>query len=94
MSQVLEESDLEYIEHLPDGGWLIRYGVVPVGYSPSGERLLTFGASEFPTRPTVLQVLKSVCRYAEACEGNEKVMRSISTLDLSVYFDDLFTFGR
>lgn len=94
MSQVLEESDFEYIEHLPDGGWLIRYGVVPVGYSPSGERLLTFGSSEFPTRPTVLQVLKSVCRYAEACEGNEKVMRSLLTLDLSVYFDDLFTFGR
>lgn len=94
MSQVLEESDFEYIEHLPDGGWLIRYGVVPVGYSPSGERLLSFGSSEFPTRPTVLQVLKSVCRYAEACEGNEKVMRSLSTLDLTVYFDDLFTFGR
>ena len=94
MSQGLEDSDFEYIEHLPDGGWLIRYGVVPVGYSSSGERLLTFGSSEFPTKPTVLQVLKSVCRYAEACEGNEKVMRSLSTLDLSVYFDDLFTFGR
>lgn len=49
---------------------------------------------ENPTRPTVLQVLKSVCRYAEAFEDNEKVMRSLSTLDLSVYFDDSFTFGR
>lgn len=94
MSQVLEESDFEYIEHLPDGGWMIRYGVVPVGYSPSGERLLTFGSSEFPARPTVMQVLKSVCRYAEAFEDKEKVMRSLSTLDLSVYFDDFFTFGR
>lgn len=53
MSQVLAESDFEYIEHLSDGGWLIRYGVVPVGYSPSGERLLTFGSSEFLTRLTV-----------------------------------------
>lgn len=91
MSQVLTESEFEYIERLPDGKWLIRYGIVPVGYSPSGERLLTFGSSVYPSRPSVLQVIRSLYRYAEAFGHDEAVMRSLAVQDLSVYFDNLFT---
>ena len=94
MSQVIAESDFEYVEQLPDGGFVIRYGIVPVGYSSSGERLLTFGSSWFPSRPTVLQVLKSITRYAEAFKDDEAVMLSLSTLDMGNYFGDSFTFGR
>ena len=94
MSQVIAESDFEYIEPLPDGGFIIRYGIVPVGFSSSGERLLTFGSSVFPSRPTVLQILKSVTRYAEAFKDNKKVMMSLSRLDLGVYFRNSFTFER
>ena len=94
MSQVIAESDFEYIEPLPDGGYIIRYGVVPVGYSSSGERLLTFGSSVFPSRPSVPQVLKSITRYAEAFKDDKRVMMSLSTLDMGVYFGNSFTLER
>lgn len=94
MSQVLAESDFEYIEPLPDGGYVIRYGIVPAGISPSGERLFTFGSSVFPSRPTVPQVLKSIARYAEAFKDDKRVMKSLSRLDMRVYFGNSVTLDR
>lgn len=93
MSQVSVESDFRYVEETSEGV-LIRYGVIPIGYTQSGERILTFGSSLFSSRPTVVQVLKSLSRYAEAFADNESVLRSLETQDLSVYFDNSLTFGR
>lgn len=93
MSQVTKESDFRYIEET-DEGVLIRYGVVPIGHTLSGERILTFGSSLFSSRPTVAQVLKSLSRYAEAFADDDKVAHSLERTDLSVYFGKSLTLGR
>lgn len=88
MSQILPESEFKYIEETEDGGWLIRYGVVTVGHTIKGERLVTFGSSLFSEKPTVQQVLRSLLRYVEAYSDNECIVKSIISTDLKSYFYD------
>jgi hypothetical protein len=86
MSQVLTQSEFKYAEENPDGSWLIRYGVVPVGHTFGGEKIVTFGSSLFPERPTLQQVLKSLLRYVEAFPDDEAVAKSIMNTRLKEYF--------
>lgn len=51
------------IEQQPDGTWIVRHHFRVVGTSENGEELVTFASSEYPEKPTLQQIQRSIDRY-------------------------------
>lgn len=79
------KEDLKYIEQIPNGNWLVRYGIVPAGHTPDGKELVTFASSEYPHKPTMDQIRRSIHRYAMAHLKDENILGGIANPDLTVY---------
>ena len=47
----------------PDGTWIVRHHFRVVGTSENGEELVTFASSEYPEKPTLQQIQRSIDRY-------------------------------
>lgn len=77
--------DLRYIEQLSNGDWLVRYGVIPAGHTPDGREIVSFGSSEYPCKPSMEQIKKSIYRYAMAHLHDEDILEKVCNPDMSVY---------
>ena len=51
------------IEQQPDGTWIVRHHFRVVSTSENGEELVTFASSEYPEKPTLQQIQRSIDRY-------------------------------
>lgn len=79
------KENLKYIEQLPNGNWLVRYGVVPYGQTPDGKEMVIFASSEYPQKPSIEQIRKSIHRYAMAHLGNEEILEGVANPDMTAY---------
>ena len=86
MLNLLPRSKAKYIEQLPNGEWVIRYGIRPTGgRDRNGEEIVTFGMSQYPHKPTMEQIRRSIHRYAMACLNDADVLPLVANPDYSVY---------
>ena len=74
------------IEQQPDGTWIVRHHFRVVGTSENGEELVTFASSEYPDKPTVKQIQRSINRYMVCLTMyGEMVREDIEDIDFSIY---------
>lgn len=79
MKNVGRLSDIKRLEQRRDGVWVARYGFRLCGKDADGNLLATFTASEYPEKPTVEQIRRSLRRYAPSIAG---------TMEQDVVLDD------
>ena len=48
------------IEQQSNGTWIVRHHFRVVGTSENGEELVTFASSEYPEKPTIQQIQRSI----------------------------------
>ncbi len=77
--------DLKYIEQLPDGSWVIRYGIVPAGHDPAGNEFVSFASSVYPKKPTMEQIKRSIHWYAMANLDDEEVLATVARPKMYLY---------
>jgi hypothetical protein len=86
MGNYLPRSKAKPIEQLPNGEWVIRYAIRPTGGRDGfGEELVTFGMSQYPMKPTLEQIQRSIRRYAMAFADDDEVYPLVANPDYSVY---------
>lgn len=86
MGNYLPRSKAKPIEQLPNGEWVIRYAIRPTGgHDAFGEEIVTFGMSQYPTKPTLEQIRKSIQRYAMAFLDDSEILPLVANPDYSVY---------
>jgi len=85
MENLCLKENLKYIEQLDNGHWVVRYGIVAAGTTPDGRNVVTFTTSEYPQKPTIEQIRKSIHRFAMAHLDDENILESVANPDLSVY---------
>ena len=69
------------IEQQPDGTWVVRHHFREVG-----EELVTFASSEYPEKPTLQQIQRSIDRYRVCLTMyGDTISDEIEKVDLSVY---------
>ena len=74
------------IEQQPDGTWIVRHHFRVVGTSENGEELVTFASSEYPEKPTLQQIQRSIDRYRVCLTMyGDTIADEIENVDLSVY---------
>ena len=74
------------IEQQPDGTWIVRHHFRVVGTSENGEELVTFASSEYPEKPTLQQIQRSIDRYRVCLTMyGDTISDEIEKVDLSVY---------
>lgn len=79
------KSELKYIEQLPSGEWVVRYGVVPAGHDSAGNELVSFASSVYPKKPTMEQIKRSIYRYAMAHLGDEDILETVAKPKMYLY---------
>lgn len=82
---ILPRNYAKPIEHLADGTWIIRYGILPYGTDEEGNELVTFASSTYLNKPTMDQIKKSIYRYAMSVLDEEEILLTVANPDLSVY---------
>ena len=74
------------IEQQPDGTWIVRHHFRVVGKDDNGEELVTFASSEYPEKPTLQQIQRSIDRYRVCLiMYGETISDEIEKVDLSMY---------
>lgn len=74
------------IEQQPDGTWIVRHHFRVVGTNENGEELVTFASSEYPEKPTIQQIQRSIDRYRVCLTMyGDTISDEIEKVDLSVY---------
>ena len=74
------------IEQQSDGTWIVRHHFRVVGTDENGEELVTFASSEYPDKPTVKQIQRSINRYMVCLTMyGEMVPEDIEDIDFSIY---------
>lgn len=82
---ICRKSELKYIEQLPKGMWVVRYGIVPAGHDPAGNELVSFASSVYPEKPTMEQIKKSIHRYAMAHLDDEEILSTVAKPKMYLY---------
>lgn len=83
---ILPRTCAKYIEQQPDGTWIVRYLFRVVGKDDNGEELVTFASSEYPEKPTIQQIQRSIDRHRVCLTMyGETMPEDIEKIDLSVY---------
>lgn len=77
MMNVARFEDVRRLEQLPNGSWIARYGLMLCGKDAGGNDLVTFTASEYPEKPTIEQIRRSLRRYALSIAGTTEQDRII-----------------
>ena len=86
MGNYLPRSKAKPIEQLPNGEWVIRYAIKPTGgRDANGEEIVTFCMSQYPTKPTMEQIRRSIHRYAMAFLDDAETLKLVANPDYSVY---------
>ena len=81
---VCKKEGFKFIEQLPDGEWIVRYGIMPFGHNLNGEELVTFTSSQYPRKPSMEQISRSILRFNMAMQDMDLLKPAVSP-DLSVY---------
>lgn len=83
---ILPRTCAKPIEQQPNGTWIVRYHFRTIGTNENGEELVTFASSEYPDKPTIQQIQRSIDRYRVCLTMyGEMVPEDIEKIDLSVY---------
>lgn len=83
---ILPRTCAKPIEQQPDGTWIVRHHFRVVGTNENGEELVTFASSEYPEKPTIKQIQRSIDRYRVCLTMyGEMVPEDIEKTDISVY---------
>lgn len=82
---ICRKSELKYIEQLPKGMWVVRYGIVPAGHDPADNELVSFASSVYPEKPTMEQIKKSIHRYAMAHLDDEEILSTVAKPKMYLY---------
>jgi hypothetical protein len=82
---VCKKEGFKFIEQLPSGEWVVRYGVVPAGHDSAGNELVSFASSVYPNKPTMEQIKRSIHRYAMAHLDDEEVLATVARPKMYLY---------
>ncbi|MSL95108.1 hypothetical protein GKF01_12895 [Escherichia coli] len=85
-ANILPRAPAKSIEQPPDGTCIVRHHFRVVGTSENGEELVTFASSEYPEKPTLQQIQRSIDRYRVCLTMyGDTISDEIEKVDLSVY---------
>lgn len=83
---ILPRTCAKPIEQQPDGTWIVRHHFRVVGKDDNGEELVTFASSEYPDKPTIQQIQRSIDRYRVSLTMyGDTISDEIEKVDLSMY---------
>lgn len=85
MSNVCLKDELKYIEQLPNGEWIVRYGVRKIGRNSEGKELVTYTSSQYPDKPSMSQIKKSIRRFALSVYDDIDMLETVSEPDYTLY---------
>lgn len=82
---ICRKKDIKYIEQLPNGEWVVRYCIIPMGTNKQGEEIVSFASSVYPSKPSLDRIRKSINRYAMAHLDDEEILAATAKPDMSKY---------
>jgi hypothetical protein len=83
---ILPRCSAKPIEQLSDGQWIVRYDFRPYGKDENGIELVSFASSQYPEKPTLQIIERSIRRYAVCLTMyGEDAPLGVAQPDLSIY---------
>lgn len=83
---ILPRSCAKPIEQQEDGTWIVRYLFRKIGFDEQGNELVTFASSEYPEKPTLQQIQRSIDRHTVILTmDGDSFPDDIEKTDLSAY---------
>lgn len=83
---ILPRCSAKPIEQLEDGSWIVRYDIRMYGKDGEGNELVTFASSQYPEKPTMKIIERSINRYGVSLSMyGEDIPLSVAHPDMSLY---------